>query len=215
MRAVGRQGALLAARPAPMTTENPAMSQKPPVAPPPSPHDLLERLHATTVLLEQIAGDASVVDVLPLDDRERLFQAVARVHHPDHFERRNQRRAAARDRRAAHARQSDAVLHETGIRVLRRKPVFTAPAFFAPESSRTAPPAIRDRARSHNIAMSAKRSTSTFTTSTTSCARLARNSTSANARNWPTCAGASRCSPAGASRSATRPDSSCCAPALT
>ena len=117
-----------------MTTENPAMSQKPPVAPPPSPHDLLERLHATTVLLEQIAGDASVVDVLPLDDRERLFQAVARVHHPDHFERRNQRRAAARDRRAAHARQSDAVLHGTGIRVLRRKPVFTAPAFFAPES---------------------------------------------------------------------------------
>ncbi|MEO8280663.1 MAG: hypothetical protein ABI564_13285, partial [Ideonella sp.] len=30
------------------------------------------------------------------------------------------------------ARETDAVLHETGIRALRRKPVFTTPAFFAP-----------------------------------------------------------------------------------
>ena len=79
------------------------------------PEDLLERLRATTVLLEQIAGDAGLVDALTASDRERLFQAVARVHHPDHFERRNQRKAAARDRRAKHARGSDPVLHETGI----------------------------------------------------------------------------------------------------
>ncbi len=43
------------------------------------------------------------------------------------------RKAAARERRATHTRESDAVLHETGIRALRRKPVFTAPAFFAPD----------------------------------------------------------------------------------
>ena len=97
-----------------------------------STDDLLERLRAATLLLEQIAKEAGIVDVLPPSERERFFQAVARVHHPDHFERRNQRKAAARERRATHARQSDAVLHETGIRALRRKPVFTAPAFFAP-----------------------------------------------------------------------------------
>ena len=108
------------------------MSHEPPATPPQSHPDLLERLRATTVLLEQIAVDARVVDALPPSDRERLFQAVARVHHPDHFERRNKRKAAARERRATHTRQSDAVLHETGIRALRRKPVFTAPAFFAP-----------------------------------------------------------------------------------
>ena len=65
-------------------------------------------------------------------ERERLFLAIARAHHPDHAERRQKRRANARERRANHARESDAVLHETGIRALRRKPVFTAPACFAP-----------------------------------------------------------------------------------
>ncbi|MEO7852184.1 MAG: SDR family oxidoreductase [Rubrivivax sp.] len=104
-----------------------------PTPPQPQPEpDLLQQLHATTLLLERIARDASVVDALPPADRERLFQAVARVHHPDHGERRQKRRAVARERRATHARESDAVLHETGIRALRRKPVFTAPAFFPP-----------------------------------------------------------------------------------
>ncbi len=104
---------------------------------PPSPplHDLLERLRATTLLLEEIARDAGVVEALPPSDRGRLFQAIARLHHPDrpdHLERRRMRKAAARERRAEDTRESDAVLHETGIRAMRRKPVFTAPAFFPP-----------------------------------------------------------------------------------
>ena len=126
------------------------MSPEPPATPPRSQHDLLERLRATTALLEQIAVDARVVDALPPSDRERLFQAVARVHHPDHFERRNKRKAAARERRATHTRQSDAVLHETGIRALRRKPVFTAPAFFAPDGFAAQDiPKLEDSAGSH------------------------------------------------------------------
>ena len=108
------------------------MSQDPAPTPPQPHSDLLAQLRAATVLLERIAADAGVVDALAPADRERLFQAVARVHHPDHSERRQQRRAVARERRATNARESDAVLHETGIRVLRRKPVFTAPAFFPP-----------------------------------------------------------------------------------
>ena len=112
----------------------PANPPVPPILPPPPPEqDLLDRLRATTVLLEQIAGDASLVNALPAAERERLFHAVARAHHPDHDERRQRRRAAIRERRAAQTRQSEQVLHDTGIRALRRKPVFTAPAFFAPE----------------------------------------------------------------------------------
>ena len=108
------------------------MSHEPRPPPPQPQHDLLEQLRATTRLLEQIAEDAGIADALPPAERERLFQAVARVHHPDHADRRLKRRAAARERRATHNRESEAVLHETGIRALRRKPVFTAPAFFAP-----------------------------------------------------------------------------------
>ena len=108
------------------------MRQDPAPTPPQPQLDLLQQLHATTVLLEQIAEDVSVCDVLAPADRERLFQAIARVHHPDHEERRQKRRAAARVRRVTRTRETDAVLHETGIRALRRKPVFTAPAFFPP-----------------------------------------------------------------------------------
>ena len=115
-----------------MNTENPRMSQDLIPMPPTPSSDLQGQLQAATELLESIAQDASVVNVLTPTERERLFLAIARVHHPDHGERRQQRRAAARERRGTQTRETDAVLHETGIRALRRKPVFTAPAFFAP-----------------------------------------------------------------------------------
>jgi NAD(P)-dependent dehydrogenase (short-subunit alcohol dehydrogenase family) len=116
----------------PVSAENPGMSQDATHSPIPADEELLQRLRAATELLEQIAADTRVVTTLPAADRDRLFQAVARVHHPDHTERRHRRKAAARERQAAQTRQSDAVLHETGIRALRRKPVFTAPAFYPP-----------------------------------------------------------------------------------
>ena len=110
------------------------MTHEVPPTPPqqPSTDNLLERLRATTELLEQIAADATLIAALPSADRERLHQAVACVHNPDHVARRQKRRAALRERNAAQTRESEAVLHETGIRALRRKPVFTAPAFFPP-----------------------------------------------------------------------------------
>ncbi len=110
------------------------MSHESPSRPPglPPQHMLLEQLRAATALLEQIAADAQLMAALPASDRERLHQAVALVHNPDHDARRQKRKAAARERHAALTRKSDAVLHETGIRALRRKPVFTTPAFFPP-----------------------------------------------------------------------------------
>ncbi len=110
------------------------MTEKLPATPPASSvhDDLLPRLRTATELLERIAADAGLLAALPAPDRERLHQAVARVHNPDRDARRLKRRAAARERNAAQTRDSEAVLHETGIRALRRKPVFTAPAFYAP-----------------------------------------------------------------------------------
>jgi hypothetical protein len=94
---------------------------------------LLERVQAATEVLETIAGDWSVLDRLPRTDRERLHRAVARVHNPDPRALRRRARAVQRQRKAAGAMRDDAVLDETGIRTLRRRPVFTTPNVSPPE----------------------------------------------------------------------------------
>ena len=94
---------------------------------------LLERLRATTELLELIADDRLLLDRLPAEDRERLHQAVARVYHPDPVARRRRMKAAERERRAEEVRREEEVLHGTGIRTLRRRPVFTTPNIFPPK----------------------------------------------------------------------------------
>ena len=94
---------------------------------------LLERLRATTELLESIADDRLLLDRLPAEDRERLHQAVARVYHPDPVARRRRMKAAERERRAEEVRREEEVLHGTGIRTLRRRPVFTTPNIFPPK----------------------------------------------------------------------------------
>jgi NAD(P)-dependent dehydrogenase (short-subunit alcohol dehydrogenase family) len=105
---------------------------------PPSDDDagaaLLERLRAAAELLESVATDRQLLDALPADDRQRLHKAVARVYHPDPDTRRIKLKAAEKARHAAKLRAEDAVLDGTGIRALRRRPVFTTPNVFAPES---------------------------------------------------------------------------------
>src|SRR5688572_24170795 len=99
-----------------------------------SDHALLERLRAATELLEAIAADRPLLDRLPEEDRERLHQAVAKVYHPDPIVRRRRLKAAERERRDAGIRREEEVLHGTGIRVLRRRPVFTTPNVFPPKA---------------------------------------------------------------------------------
>jgi NAD(P)-dependent dehydrogenase (short-subunit alcohol dehydrogenase family) len=94
---------------------------------------LLERLHSVTETLERIAADRSVLEQLSAADRHRLHQAVALVYHPDPVARRQMMKARERERNAAREERDGAVLHETGIRTLRRKPVFTTPNDFPPE----------------------------------------------------------------------------------
>ncbi|KQX99495.1 oxidoreductase [Rhodanobacter sp. Root480] len=94
---------------------------------------LLAQLRETTALLEALAADRQLLDRLPADERARLHQAVASVYHPDPVARRVKLKAAEKARHAAKVQAEDGVLNRTGIRTLRRKPVFTTPNVFAPE----------------------------------------------------------------------------------
>ena len=97
-------------------------------------HSLIERLREATELLESIAADRTVLVGVSDDDRARLLQAVARVHHPDRTERRRMAKATARQRRAARLKETEQAQFETGIRQLRRKPVYHSPNVFPPKS---------------------------------------------------------------------------------
>ena len=94
---------------------------------------LLERLHAAIDLLTAIAADRSVLAGVPIDDRRRLLEAVSIVYSPDRAERRRMRKIVTRARKAARVRGDERALAETGIRTLRRQPLFHTPNVFPPE----------------------------------------------------------------------------------
>jgi len=89
-----------------------------------------ERLRETIELLESIAADRSVLAGVPEAERKRLLQAVANVYSPDRVERRRMAKIVDRQRKAARVTGDQGVLQETGIRSLRRKPVFHTPNVF-------------------------------------------------------------------------------------
>jgi NAD(P)-dependent dehydrogenase (short-subunit alcohol dehydrogenase family) len=94
---------------------------------------LQERLRAAADLLEQVAADWRLLDSLPPEERQRFHDLVARLYNPDPVQRRQRRRADARERKAAGTQREEKVLQQTGIRELRRRPVFTTPNCFPPE----------------------------------------------------------------------------------
>jgi len=94
---------------------------------------LTDEVQSTIQLLEAIASDRTLLDRLSADDRARLHQAVAQVYHPDPVLRRQRIKAKLRERSAVQTAREEALLHATGIRELRRRPVFTTPNVFPPE----------------------------------------------------------------------------------
>ena len=84
--------------------------------------------------LERIAGDWSLLDRLPAADRQRFHRAVTALSTADPRANRKRRKAA----RADGVRQEEAVLNETGIRTLRRRPMVTTPNVFPPTDERRA-----------------------------------------------------------------------------
>ena len=94
---------------------------------------IADEVQTTIQLLEAIASDRTLLDRLSPEDRARLHQAVAQVYDPDPALRRRKIKAALRERSAIQTAREEALLHATGIRELRRRPVFTTPNVFPPE----------------------------------------------------------------------------------
>jgi len=95
---------------------------------------LAELARQAAELLERLEDNRRLLIDLPVEDRERLLRAVAQLHNPDPLARRQKQKAAERARSEEQMRRADALLHQTGIRALRRKPVFTTPNVFPPEN---------------------------------------------------------------------------------
>jgi NAD(P)-dependent dehydrogenase (short-subunit alcohol dehydrogenase family) len=100
---------------------------------------LVARARAATEFLEQMAADWRLLDQLPADDRRRLHRAIAGLTVRDPQAKRKRQKAAKADG----IRQEEAVLNETGIRSLRRRPMVTTPNVFLPHDA----PRTHDAAR--------------------------------------------------------------------
>ncbi|MEM7356208.1 MAG: SDR family NAD(P)-dependent oxidoreductase, partial [Acidobacteriota bacterium] len=91
---------------------------------------LAERLREATEVLEAIVRDRTLLAELSRDDQRRLVEAAGLVWCPDTAARRRLVKALAAKRKAAKVEREEKVLHETGIRSLRRRPNFTTPNVF-------------------------------------------------------------------------------------
>ncbi len=92
----------------------------------------LTQLRAAADALEGVVADRSLLAHLNAADRHRLINAAAAVYNPDPIARRKLVRESKRIRKAARVSAEEEVFTSTGIRELRRKPVFTTPNFFPP-----------------------------------------------------------------------------------
>ncbi|MEI7761265.1 MAG: SDR family oxidoreductase [Thermoleophilia bacterium] len=100
----------------------------------PSPvADTAERLRAATELLESVARDRGMLGSLSVEERTRLLTAAADVFNPDAVQRRRFTKAKRKEERDAGIRADELLLADTGIRVLREKPVFTTPNVYPPK----------------------------------------------------------------------------------
>src|SRR6202171_1522126 len=97
-------------------------------------NSLPERFRAAADLLEKIVADRSLLADIPEADRNRLLNAAGRVSRPDALSRRQLLKVVKRNKRAEKVQRAESVLASTGIRKLRREPVFiTSPNIYPPK----------------------------------------------------------------------------------
>ncbi|HWE81722.1 MAG TPA: SDR family oxidoreductase [Gaiellaceae bacterium] len=89
--------------------------------------DTTAALRAAIETLESVARDRGLLGALSVEERARLLSAAGEVHNPDLEARRRSGKALRRKEKAERRSRDDRVLAETGLRVLRDKPVFTTP----------------------------------------------------------------------------------------
>ncbi len=109
------------------------MSNPTPAAPDAEPGGFPARVRAASELLEAIIADRSLLTQISRDEQHRLVQAAGHVYSPDPAARRQLVRATVRRRKAEKISREDQILEQTGIRALRRQPVYTSPNVFPPE----------------------------------------------------------------------------------
>ena len=106
-----------------------------PVTPAPPPEKaaaLVDEVRSAVAVLERIVADRTLLVQVPPDDQRRLLQAAGHAYAPDAASRRQLVRATARRRKSRKVEREEAVRNATGIRALRRQPVFTTPNVFPP-----------------------------------------------------------------------------------
>jgi NAD(P)-dependent dehydrogenase (short-subunit alcohol dehydrogenase family) len=91
-----------------------------------------QQILGATDVLEQVAADWSLLDLLGSHDRARFERALAGLSTPERHAGRKRARQAERQLRDARIKEEEAVLEGTGIRVLRRRPVVTTPNALPP-----------------------------------------------------------------------------------
>ena len=96
---------------------------------PPTPAEL----HAAIELIEKAAANRALLSSLSDADHTRLMRAAGDLYCPDLTQRRKLVKAKVKQRKAEKKTADDNKLHQTGIRELRRKPVFTTPNYFPPQ----------------------------------------------------------------------------------
>jgi NAD(P)-dependent dehydrogenase (short-subunit alcohol dehydrogenase family) len=98
----------------------------------------LDRIRAATELLEAVAADRGLLAQLSPEERQRFLEAARVVTDPDPRARRRLVKESQKQRKAALAQREEKVLSNTGIRELRRKPVFSTPNYYL--GTHTTPP---------------------------------------------------------------------------
>ena len=96
------------------------------------PDEMAARLRAATELLESVARDRGLLGSLSVEERTRLLSAAADVFDPDVVQRRRFTKSKRKQEKAARIGTDESLLADTGIRVLRDKPVFTTPNVYPP-----------------------------------------------------------------------------------
>jgi NAD(P)-dependent dehydrogenase (short-subunit alcohol dehydrogenase family) len=91
-------------------------------------------LRAATEILKAVVRDRSLLGALTEAERAELVAAAADVFNPDIAQRRLWGKALRRNEKAARRERESTVLADTGIRVLREKPVFTTPNVIPPQA---------------------------------------------------------------------------------
>jgi len=92
-----------------------------------------ERLREALAALESLVADRTQLLGLSEEERARLMKAAGEVYAPDISERRKLLRAKKRQNRHRKLKKDQAELNETGIRSLRRKPVYMSPNVYPPQ----------------------------------------------------------------------------------